>query len=76
MNLYDLKIGQNVTVESDTFDSVSAVAKKNLLRYGLTPATSITLLRRSPLGSSLEILIRGTYLSISKDLAQQVRVRL
>lgn len=75
MNLYDLKIGQSGIVDSNTFDAISTVAKRRLLHYGLIPATSVTLLCRSPLGSSLKIFIRGTYLSVSKELAQQVEVR-
>ncbi len=48
-----------------------------LLRFfemGLVPGTTVTVLRRAPLGDPLQILVRGTRLCLRNDDAARFRV--
>jgi ferrous iron transport protein A len=48
--------------------------RARLLELGLTPGTSIQLLRFAPLGDPVEIRIRGSNLTLRRHEAEQIRV--
>ena len=65
LRIKDLKPGESVIIDSYTKDS--KFHRKKLLAMGLTPGTEFTLLRIAPLGDPVEILIRGSTLSLRKS---------
>jgi ferrous iron transport protein A len=48
--------------------------RARLLELGLTPGTSIQLLRFAPLGDPVEIRVRGSNLTLRRHEAEQIRV--
>lgn len=48
--------------------------KRKLLSMGITPNTFLTVVRRAPLGSGIELSIRGSKLCMRKDLADIIEV--
>lgn len=48
--------------------------RRRLLELGLLPGTPVAVLRIAPLGDPIELMARGTRLSIRKREAQQVTV--
>lgn len=45
-----------------------------LLDLGLTPGTSILIVRRAPLGDPIEIFVRGCHFSIRREEANRILV--
>lgn len=67
-------------VESDEATIASFVPghkdyKYKLMAMGLTPGADIKVLRVAPLGDPIQIMIRGSHLSLRKDEADCVKVR-
>ena len=71
--LAELKIGELGIVES--IDPKLAI-RDRLMEMGLITNTKVQLLRFAPLGDPIEILLRGYHLSIRKEEAQYIQVRL
>jgi ferrous iron transport protein A len=46
----------------------------NLLQMGITPGTSIEVLRRAPLADPVEISVRGAKLALRQEEAKQIVV--
>lgn len=72
MRLSDIPIGQVVQVEHVTGDSSF---RRRLMELGLVPGTRVELLRVAPLGDPVELLVRGSSLSIRKAEASAIQVR-
>ncbi|HYP76565.1 MAG TPA: FeoA family protein [Polyangiaceae bacterium] len=73
MNLAQTRIGQIVTVEHVAGDGSF---RRRLMELGLVPGTRIEVVGVAPLGDPLELLVRGSSLSIRHAEAQGVSVSL
>ena len=73
MTLHELPIGQDARV---TAVSGERSFRRRLLELGLTPGTTVRLLRIAPLGDPLELAARGSRLSIRIQEARLVSVDL
>lgn len=74
MKLSDLNPGEYATIAVVGQLDLPAVVKRKLLSMGITPNTHIRLLRKAPLGSGLELDIRGSKLCMRRDLADIIEV--
>ncbi len=74
MTLADMKKGDCAEVTGYTMGSSAYRAK--LLALGLTHGVKIKLLNIAPLGDPLELAVRGFHLSLRKDEARVLKVRL
>ncbi len=74
MKLSELKPGDSAVISEVGQLQLPSVVKRKLLSMGITPNTSFTLLRRAPMGSGLELAIRGSKLCMRKDLADVIEV--
>jgi Fe2+ transport system protein FeoA len=53
----------------------SASLRSRLMELGLTPGTSVTIVRVAPLGDPIELKVRGFRLTLRKRDAAQIRCR-
>ncbi|GGI79062.1 iron transporter FeoA [Shewanella hanedai] len=74
MKLSDLNPGEHATIAAVGQLELPAVVKRKLLSMGITPNTRFQLLRKAPLGSGLELDIRGSRLCMRCDLANIIEV--
>ncbi|MEC4728342.1 ferrous iron transport protein A [Shewanella sp. D64] len=74
MKLSDLNPGEYAIIAIVGQLDLPAVVKRKLLSMGITPNTSFRLLRKAPLGSGLELDIRGSRLCMRRDLADIIEV--
>lgn len=75
MTLSELKAGQSARIASfGTPKQMAQSLRRNLLALGVTPNTKIKMVRKAPLGASIEICIRGSLLCIGQDLADIIEV--
>ncbi|WP_133406422.1 FeoA family protein [Parashewanella tropica] len=74
MKLSELEPGDKVTVSEVGNSEMSQTIKRKLLSMGITPKSKITLIRRAPLGSGLEIEVRGSRLCVRSELADAIEV--
>jgi Fe2+ transport system protein FeoA len=73
MNLAQTQIGQIVTV---THLAGEGSFRRRLMELGLVPGTRVELIGVAPLGDPLELLVRGSSLSIRRAEAEDVSVGL
>ena len=71
MNLAQTRIGQVVTVSHVAGEGSF---RRRLMELGLVPGTQIEVVGVAPLGDPLELLVRGSSLSIRRAEAQGVSV--
>ncbi len=71
--LTSVPIGQSVTVAEL---KVSGASRPRLMEMGLLVGTRIELVRFAPLGDPVEIKIRGYNLTLRKQEAEQIFVRM
>lgn len=71
-SLADLKLGDVVSVEHVGGERAF---RRRLMELGLVPGTRVELVAVAPLGDPLELLVRGSSLSIRRADASAVRVR-
>lgn len=69
--LADLKPGESGVIAALDGD---AEMVQRLLEMGLTPGTTLELIRFAPLGDPLEVRVRGYELSIRKENARRIRL--
>jgi len=50
--------------------------KRRLMEMGVTPGADIKVVKVAPLGDPIEVTLRGYELSLRKDEAEQIKVRL
>ncbi len=74
MKLSELSPGDNARISEVGKLNLPKTVKRKLLSMGITPDTRFTLIRRAPLGSGLELDIRGSKLCMRKDLADIIDV--
>jgi len=53
---------------------LSPAESQRLMEMGMTSGTTLTVLKRAPLGDPIEILVRGGHLSIRKTVAEAIIV--
>lgn len=69
MTLDQLKIGK----EAELLDIDSGLfLRPRLMEMGLTPGIPLKVIRVAPMGDPIEILVRGTRLSLSKSDASRI----
>ena len=73
MNLAQTQIGQIVTV---THVAGEGSFRRRLMELGLVPGTQVEVVGVAPLGDPLELLVRGSSLSIRRAEAEGVSVYL
>jgi len=71
--LSECKIGAETNVVGITADPV---LKQRLMAMGVTPGTSLKIVKYAPLGDPMELNIRGYSLSIRKSEAKCVHVNI
>lgn len=73
-----MKLAQARTGAVMTIEAVEGERsfRRRLLELGLVPGTRVTFLGVAPLGDPLHLLVRGSQLSIRRNEAAQIRVRL
>src|SRR5882757_8758303 len=71
MNLAHTRIGQVVTVEHVAGEGSF---RRRLMELGLVPGTRVEVIGVAPLGDPLELLVRGSSLSIRRAEAEDVSV--
>ncbi|ABV36142.1 FeoA family protein [Shewanella sediminis] len=74
MKLSDLNPGEHATISEVGQLSLPSVVKRKLLSMGITPNTSFLMIRKAPMGSGLELDIRGSKLCMRRDLADVIDV--
>ena len=52
----------------------SHAQKTRMLQMGLTPGTSVRILRRAPLADPVEIKVRGTRMVLRREECQNIKV--
>ena len=74
MKLSDLSPGDFVTVSKVGDEDMPQSIKRKLLSMGITPLTKILMVRRAPMGSGLEVEVRGSRLCLRSELAGAIEV--
>tara|TARA_B100001094_G_scaffold333405_1_gene411554 strand:- start:7340 stop:7579 length:240 start_codon:yes stop_codon:yes gene_type:complete len=76
MTLFELKAGQSATIASlGATRNIKPSVRRNLLALGVIPQTQIKMIRKAPLGASIEISVRGSLLCVGQDLANLIEVK-
>ncbi len=71
MTLADLKAGH----EADLVDiDPDLTLRPRLMEMGLTPGVRLSVIRVAPMGDPIQVLVRGTRVSLSKADAAGIRV--
>lgn len=73
MTLKDLKPGQEGTVVSI---GERGPMRRRIMDMGVTPGTSIKVVKVAPLGDPIEVNIRGYELSLRKEEAENIQISL
>mgnify|MGYP002513046559 CR=1 FL=1 len=73
MTLRDLKPGQQGRVAA--IDAAGPM-KRRIMDMGVTPGVEIKVIKTAPLGDPMEVNVRGYELSLRKDEAALVQIRL
>ncbi|MCL2913198.1 ferrous iron transport protein A [Shewanella corallii] len=74
MKLSELNPGDIAVIADIGHIELPQTVKRKLLSMGITPQTKLTLIRRAPMGSGLELDIRGSKLCMRRDLADIIEV--
>ncbi|GIU17579.1 ferrous iron transport protein A [Shewanella schlegeliana] len=74
MKLSELSPGDIARISQVGQIDLPAVVKRKLLSMGITPNTRFSLIRRAPMGSGVELDIRGSKLCMRRDLADIIEV--
>lgn len=74
MKLSELAPGDTATISHIGHLSLPQAVKRKLLSMGITPNTQFCLLRRAPMGSGVELDLRGSKICMREDLAQMIEV--
>jgi len=75
MKLSELSPGERAVISDVGHLDLPQTVKRKLLSMGITPNTRLTLIRRAPLGSGIELDIRGSKLCMRKELADIIEVQ-
>ncbi|MDO6617814.1 MULTISPECIES: FeoA family protein [unclassified Shewanella] len=74
MKLSELNPGDSAKIAEVGQLSLPQTVKRKLLSMGITPHTSFKMLRRAPMGSGVELDLRGSRLCMRRDLADVIEV--
>ncbi|GGY89709.1 MAG: ferrous iron transport protein [Shewanella sp.] len=74
MKLSELNPGDRAKISDIGRLELPSAVKRKLLSLGITPDTHFSLIRRAPMGSGLELEIRGSKLCVRQELAQIIEV--
>ncbi|MGX9417276.1 FeoA family protein [Vibrio sp. RC27] len=74
MKLSELREGQCADILA--FVNLDSEARKRLMVMGLLPNTSVTLVRRAPMGDPLQVMVRGVSLAVREKIASSIEVEL
>lgn len=72
MTLRDLKPGNSGIVES--VRSAGNI-RRRVLEMGVTPGTKIDVIKVAPLGDPIEVMLRGYNLSLRKEEAEAINIK-
>ncbi|KGY07920.1 ferrous iron transport protein A [Vibrio sinaloensis] len=72
MTLSELQQGQKAIITG--FNELSIDVRKKLMVMGLLPQTSVTLIRRAPMGDPLQVEVRGVSLVVRENIASAISV--
>ncbi len=72
MKLSEIKRGKKVTVLSMDMNKIAA---ERLGKMGLTNGSEVTVIRQAPFNGPIEIKVRGFYVAIRKNQAEQITVK-
>lgn len=83
MEVKETKIGETYLLSEISIGSTGTITKINaegrlrrrILDMGITPNTQIFLRKKAPLGDPLEITIRGYELTLRKEEASQIEIK-
>lgn len=73
MTLKELKPGEEGTVISI---GEKGPMRRRIMDMGVTPGAEVKVIKIAPLGDPIEVNIRGYELSLRKDEAQQIQVKM
>ncbi|MCE9685000.1 MULTISPECIES: FeoA family protein [Shewanella] len=74
MKLSELSPGDVAVISAVGQWDLPLTVKRKLLSMGITPNTRFSLIRRAPMGSGVELDIRGSKLCMRRDLADIIEV--
>lgn len=74
MKLSELNPGDNAVISAVGHIELPQTVKRKLLSMGITPNTRFTMVRKAPMGSGLQLELRGSKLCMRKDLAEIIKV--
>lgn len=74
MKFSDLKVGQSAIVTA--FGKGDTVYRQRLIAMGILPGTEFTVSRVAPFGDPIEIQVRGFALSLRKDEAAVIEIKI
>ncbi|BDM65058.1 iron transporter FeoA [Shewanella sp. NFH-SH190041] len=74
MKLSELSPGDSAMISEIGHIDLPQTVKRKLLSMGITPNTRFSLTRRAPMGSGLELALRGSKLCMRRDLADIIEV--
>jgi len=72
VTLADLKPGESAKIVA--FAGLDRAYRQRLMAMGLTPSTTITVVRRAPFGDPIEIEVRGSLLSLRQPEAAMMQL--
>jgi ferrous iron transport protein A len=70
MRITELLVGQIVRLVD--FGKTDSVYRRRLLSLGITRGVELKIIRVAPLGCPLEVEVRGTFLSLRKEEADEL----
>ena len=73
VSISSLSLGQKALVVAFTFDTEKG---ERIMQMGFTPGEQMEIVRKSPLGGPIEIKIRGYFVSLPKEEADHIKVKL
>ena len=71
--LVDLNTNETAVIENCDH---SGFGSTRLQEMGLIPGNFVRLIKKSPFSGPIEIKLHGFYLSLRKDLAQKIQIRI
>ena len=74
MKLSELNPGDMAKIAEIGQLALPQTVKRKLLSMGITPHTAFKMLRRAPMGSGVELELRGSRLCMRRDLADIIEV--
>ncbi|GLT15710.1 FeoA family protein [Vibrio algivorus] len=72
MKLSELKMGQSADIVH--LNALPNDIRKKLMVMGMLPNTSVTLIRKAPLGDPLQVEVRGVSLAIRGKVAEEIEI--